>query len=62
MKTRTASRSCRWSTPAGCTAHIIGESDRLDDPLSGGAMDHTIADLHAHEVATVDPETPNPMS
>src|SRR5262249_38851260 len=35
---------------------IIGESDLLDYLLSGGAMDHTIADLHAHEIATVDPE------
>jgi cystathionine beta-synthase len=37
---------------------IIGESDLLDYLLSGGAMDHTVADLHAHEVATVDPEMP----
>ena len=37
---------------------IIGESDLLDYLLSGGAMNHTIADLHAHEVATVDTETP----
>jgi cystathionine beta-synthase len=37
---------------------IIGESDLLDYLISGGAMDHTIADLHAHEVATVDPDMP----
>jgi cystathionine beta-synthase len=37
---------------------IIGESDLLDYLLSGGAMDHTIADLHAHEVATIDPDMP----
>ena len=37
---------------------LIGEGDLLDYLLSGGAMDHTIADLHAHEVATVDPEMP----
>lgn len=35
---------------------IIGESDLLDYLLSGGAMDHTIAGLHAHEIATIDPE------
>ncbi|MBK9710927.1 MAG: cystathionine beta-synthase [Kouleothrix sp.] len=43
---------------AGRLHGIIGESDLLDYLLSGGAMDHTIADLHAHEVATVDPEMP----
>jgi cystathionine beta-synthase len=37
---------------------IISESDLLDYLLSGGAMDHTVADLHAHEVATVDPDMP----
>ncbi|HNP73998.1 MAG TPA: cystathionine beta-synthase [Kouleothrix sp.] len=37
---------------------LIGEGDLLDYLLSGGAMDHTIADLHAHEVATVDPAMP----
>jgi cystathionine beta-synthase len=37
---------------------IISESDLLDYLLGGGAMNHTIADLHAHEVATVDPATP----
>ena len=37
---------------------IIGESDLLDYLLSGGAMNHTIKDLHAHEVATVDPDMP----
>ena len=37
---------------------LIGEGDLLDYLLSGGAMDHTIADLHAHEVATVDPSMP----
>jgi cystathionine beta-synthase len=37
---------------------IIGEGDLLDYLISGGAMDHTIADLHAHEVATVDPDMP----
>ena len=37
---------------------IIGESDLLDYLLGGGAMNHTIADLHAHEVATADPATP----
>ncbi|KAB8144086.1 cystathionine beta-synthase [Chloroflexia bacterium SDU3-3] len=37
---------------------IIGESDLLDYLLGGGAMSHTITDLHAHEVATVDLATP----
>jgi cystathionine beta-synthase len=37
---------------------IIGESDLLDYLISGGAMNHTIADLHAHEVTTVTPDTP----
>jgi cystathionine beta-synthase len=37
---------------------IIGESDLLDYLISGGAMEHTIADLHAHEVTTVDPDMP----
>ncbi|HWQ13775.1 MAG TPA: cystathionine beta-synthase [Roseiflexaceae bacterium] len=37
---------------------IISESDLLDYLINGGAMDHTIADLHAHEVATVTPDTP----
>jgi cystathionine beta-synthase len=37
---------------------IIGEGDLLDYLLSGGAMSHTIADLHAHEVATADLATP----
>jgi cystathionine beta-synthase len=43
---------------AGRLHGIIGESDLLEYLLSGGAMDHTIADLHAHEVATIDPEMP----
>jgi len=43
---------------AGRLHGIIGESDLLDYLISGGAMDHTIADLHAHEVTTVDPEMP----
>jgi cystathionine beta-synthase len=43
---------------AGHLHGIIGESDLLDYLISGGAMDHTIADLHAHEVTTVDPEMP----
>ncbi|MDZ4717156.1 MAG: cystathionine beta-synthase [Roseiflexaceae bacterium] len=33
---------------------IISEGDLLDYLISGGSMDHTITDLHAHEVATVD--------
>jgi cystathionine beta-synthase len=37
---------------------IISESDLLDYLINGGAMNHTIADLHAHEVATVDPGMP----
>ena len=37
---------------------IVGESDLLDYLLGGGAMDHSVADLHAHEVATVDPDLP----
>jgi len=37
---------------------IVGEGDLLDYLLGGGAMDHTVADLHAHEVATVDPDLP----
>jgi cystathionine beta-synthase len=43
---------------AGRLHGIIGEGDLLDYLISGGAMDHTIADLHAHEVATIDPDTP----
>ena len=42
----------------GALHGIIGESDLLDYLISGGAMDHTIADLHAHEVATIDPDMP----
>jgi cystathionine beta-synthase len=41
---------------AGRLHGIIGESDLLDYLISGGAMDHTIADLHAHEVTTVNPD------
>lgn len=37
---------------------IISESDLLDYLINGGAMNHTINDLHAHEVATVDPDMP----
>jgi cystathionine beta-synthase len=37
---------------------IIGESDLLDYLISGGAMNHTIADLHAHEVTTITPDMP----
>ncbi|HEU5085829.1 MAG TPA: cystathionine beta-synthase, partial [Roseiflexaceae bacterium] len=36
---------------------LISESDLLDYLLNGGAMTSTIADLHAHEVATVDVAT-----
>jgi cystathionine beta-synthase len=43
---------------AGGLHGLIGEGDLLEYLLSGGAMDHTIADLHAHEVATVDPAMP----
>jgi cystathionine beta-synthase len=43
---------------AGRLHGIIGEGDLLDYLISGGAMDHTIADLHAHEVSTVDPDMP----
>jgi cystathionine beta-synthase len=43
---------------AGHLHGIVGESDLLDYLISGGSLDHTIADLHAHEVATVDPEMP----
>lgn len=35
---------------------IIGEGDLLDYLLTGGSMSHTIADLHAHAVTTIDPE------
>ncbi|GAB4197867.1 MAG: cystathionine beta-synthase [Roseiflexaceae bacterium] len=37
---------------------IISESDLLDYLINGGAMSHVITDLHAHEVATVDPDMP----
>jgi cystathionine beta-synthase len=43
---------------AGGLHGLIGEGDLLDYLLSGGAMDHTITDLHAHEVATVDTAMP----
>ena len=36
---------------------LISESDLLDYLLNGGSMTSTIADLHAHEVATVDVAT-----
>ncbi len=42
----------------GTLHEIIGEGDLLDYLISGGAMDHTIADLHAHEVATISPDMP----
>mgnify|MGYP001032262775 CR=1 FL=1 len=35
---------------------ILGESDLLDYLLSGGSMNHTIADLHPKQVATVEPD------
>src|SRR4029450_8918643 len=41
---------------AGQLHGIIGEGALLDYLIPGGPMDHTIADLHAHEVATVDPD------
>jgi cystathionine beta-synthase len=44
--------------PRGRLHGIIAEGDLLDYLLAGGAMNHTIADLHAHEVATVDMATP----
>jgi cystathionine beta-synthase len=44
--------------PHGRLHGIIAEGDLLDYLLAGGAMNHTIADLHAHEVATVDMATP----
>lgn len=37
---------------------IISEGDLLDYLLNGGAMEHSIDGLHAHEVATVAPDTP----
>jgi cystathionine beta-synthase len=37
---------------------LISEGDLLDYLLNGGAMDHSIDGLHAHEVATVSPDTP----
>jgi len=37
---------------------LISEGDLLDYLLNGGAMDHSIHGLHAHEVATVAPDTP----
>lgn len=37
---------------------IIGEGDLLDYLLSGGALDHTIGSLPAHEAATVDTDMP----
>lgn len=36
---------------------IIGETDLLDYLVNGGAMDHSVEGLHAHEVATVAPDT-----
>jgi cystathionine beta-synthase len=44
--------------PHGGLHGIIGEGDLLDYLLSGGAMEDTIRGLHAHEVATVTPDTP----
>jgi cystathionine beta-synthase len=43
---------------AGGLHGLISESDLLDYLLNGGAMDHGIEGLHAHEVATVGPDTP----
>ncbi|MBC8161712.1 MAG: CBS domain-containing protein, partial [Roseiflexaceae bacterium] len=37
---------------------IIGEGDLLEYLLGGGAMSHSISDLHTHEVATVDLDLP----
>jgi cystathionine beta-synthase len=36
---------------------IISEGDLLDYLVSGGSMEHTIVDLHTHEVATIPPDT-----
>ena len=36
---------------------IISESDLLDYLVSGGSMEHSIADLHTHEVTTIAPDT-----
>jgi cystathionine beta-synthase len=36
---------------------LISEGDLLDYLVNGGAMEHTIADLHTHSVATVTPDT-----
>ncbi|NTU82511.1 MAG: cystathionine beta-synthase [Chloroflexales bacterium] len=43
---------------AGGLHGIISEGDLLDYLLNGGAMSHSIDGLHAHEVATVGPDTP----
>jgi cystathionine beta-synthase len=43
---------------AGGKLHgIISEGDLLDYLVSGGSMEHSIADLHTHEVATISPDT-----
>ncbi|MCG8352367.1 MAG: cystathionine beta-synthase [Chloroflexales bacterium] len=36
---------------------LISESDLLDYLVNGGAMDHSIADLHVHAVATISADT-----
>jgi cystathionine beta-synthase len=36
---------------------IISEGDLLDYLVSGGSMEHSIADLHTHEVTTIAPDT-----
>jgi cystathionine beta-synthase len=42
---------------SGSLHGLISESDLLDYLVNGGAMEHTIADLHTHAVATVTPDT-----
>ncbi|MFV9506291.1 MAG: cystathionine beta-synthase [Oscillochloridaceae bacterium umkhey_bin13] len=45
-------------TQTGGLHGLISEGDLLDYLLNGGAMGHSIDGLHAHEVATVSPDTP----
>ncbi len=43
---------------AGGLHGIISEGDLLDYLVNGGSMEHSIQGIHAHEVATVNPDTP----
>lgn len=57
MKTHSISQLPVLDT-SGQLHGLISEGDLLDYLINGGAMNHTINDLHAHEIATIDPDMP----